>query len=309
MIELENVTKTFRRQRVLDGLSLRIAARDRVALIGSNGAGKTTLIRCLLGEYTYEGVIRVDGRSPRTERQAALRDIGFVPQLPPPLRIPVADLVRFAAAVSRGSEARILEVVARMGLDPSEVAGKPFVKLSGGQKQKILSAIALGRPTRLLILDEPTANLDPAARKVLFDLLAERRGDPIIISSHRLEEVAGLVNRVVELDRGRVVLDDRVEDAGQLQGRQSCTLVIARPEMAFSRAVEEWGFHSSVDGLTWAGEVAAPDRLRFLGLLSRYAGIISSIRLEPYTEPHQLAKGVDVEAKSQGAADAHRPLA
>jgi ABC-2 type transport system ATP-binding protein len=308
VIELKNVTKTFRRQRVLDALSLRIDDHDRVALIGSNGAGKTTLIRCLLGEYTCEGVIRVDGRSPHSERTAVLRGIGFVPQLPPPLRMPVADLIRFAARVSGGSEARILEVVCNMGLDFAEVAGKPFVKLSGGQKQKILSSIALGRSSRLLILDEPAANLDPAARKVLFDLLAKRRSDPIVISSHRLEEVAGLVNRVVELDRGHVVLDDRVEDAGQIRGLQPCTLVVGRNEPAFARAVGEWGFQASEDGLAWVGEVAAPDRLRFLGLLSRYAGIITSLHLDSPREPRLPVNGTAGPA-SKGEADAYRPLA
>ena len=79
MIAIENVGKTFRNQRVLDGMSLSIGARDRVALIGSNGAGKTTLVRCILGEYTCEGTILVDGRSPRTARREVLAGIGFVP--------------------------------------------------------------------------------------------------------------------------------------------------------------------------------------------------------------------------------------
>ncbi len=288
MIVLENVSKAFRRQRVLDGLCLRIGERDRVALIGSNGAGKTTLIRCLLGELTYEGSILVDGKSPRADRRDVLAGLGFVPQLPPPLRMPVSELIRFAAAVSGGGQQPILDVLGRMGLDLAEVAGKPFVKLSGGQKQKILAAIALGRPTRLLILDEPTANLDPAARQVLFDLLAQRSNDPVIISSHRLEEVAGLVNRVIELDRGRVVLDDRVADAGQAQGLQPCAIRISRAEDAFARAIREWGFTASAGGLEWTGMVAAPDRLRFLGLVSRYAGLIASLRLD---EPGRVEMG------------------
>ena len=220
MIRIETVGKTFGRARVLDGVSLSIDEAERVALIGSNGAGKTSLIRCLLGEYAFSGEIRVDGRSPRRERRKVLDGIGFVPQLPPPLKMPVGDLVRFAAAVSRAGAAQITAVLARLGLELADVAAKPFVKLSGGQKQKILSAIALGRECRLLILDEPTANLDPAARKVLFDLLAERPDRTMIISSHRIEEVAGLVNRVVEMDRGKIVLDERIDAASGLAARQ-----------------------------------------------------------------------------------------
>ncbi|MEZ5840929.1 MAG: ABC transporter ATP-binding protein [Hyphomicrobiales bacterium] len=279
MIEIEAVTKVFRRTRVLDALSLKIEDGDRIALIGSNGAGKTTLIRCLLGEYTHGGSIRVNGKEPRSDRHAVLGDIGFVPQLPPPLKMPVRDLVRFAAAVCDGDRAEIGRIAEALGLDLEEIGSRPFFKLSGGQKQKILVAIALGRPVRMLILDEPTANLDPAARRVLFGLLAERADIPMIISSHRLDEISGLVNRVVEVDRGRVVLDDRVEDAGDASAVQECRLVAARSDTAFARAIAEWGFSGSEDDRVWRGEVAGPDRMRFLGMLARYAGLLADIEL------------------------------
>ena len=89
MIRFQGVTKLFKRHRVLDGIDLGIELGERIALIGSNGAGKTTLIRCLLGEYTHGGEISIDGGSPRHERTAVLGKIGFVPQLPPPLKMPV----------------------------------------------------------------------------------------------------------------------------------------------------------------------------------------------------------------------------
>ncbi len=279
MIRLDRVVKTFRRQRVLDALSLDVGARDRIALIGSNGAGKTTLIRCLLGEYTFEGEISVLGHSPRLERQKVLEAIGFVPQLPPPLRLSVAELFRFAGTVSGTVTSAFEEMLDKLGLDAALVRSKPFLKLSGGQKQKVLLAIALGRRTELLILDEPTANLDPAARRALFDVLAARGEQPMIISSHRLEEVAGLVNRVIELDQGRVILDDRVEHAGDLDTLYGCRIVIHRPEPAFAKAMAQWRFKPSADGHEWHGEVAGPDRLKFLGMLSRYAGLLVSLSL------------------------------
>ncbi len=280
MIKIEAVTKAFRSRPVLDSLSLEIGAGDRVALIGSNGAGKTTLIRCLLGEYTFDGSISIDGLSPRNDRREVLSRIGFVPQLPPPLKMPVSELVRFAATLSGIDTAAIIGVMERLGLAYDEVRARPFVKLSGGQKQKILAAIALGRPSRLLILDEPTANLDPAARKALFDLLGERRSDPVIISSHRLEEVAGLVNRVIEIDRGRIVLDDRVADGGSAGAVASCVLRLSRPDPAFAAAIREWGFKEGRDRLEWCGEIAAADRLRFLGTLARYGSLLTSIDIE-----------------------------
>ena len=89
MIKFSNVAKDFRRARVLDGITLDIGIGERVALIGSNGAGKTTLIRCLLGEYTHEGEVTINGLDPRNNRTQVLGTIGFVPQLPPPLKMPV----------------------------------------------------------------------------------------------------------------------------------------------------------------------------------------------------------------------------
>ncbi|MGB9494912.1 MAG: ATP-binding cassette domain-containing protein, partial [Azonexus sp.] len=89
MILFNKVVKNFRRARVLDGISLEIGLGERVALIGSNGAGKTTLIRCLLGEYTHEGEVTINGLGPRNNRTKVLGAIGFVPQLPPPLKMPV----------------------------------------------------------------------------------------------------------------------------------------------------------------------------------------------------------------------------
>jgi len=101
----------------------------------------------------------------------------------------------------------------------------------------------------------------------------------MIISSHRLDEVAALVNRVIELDRGRVVLDDHVADQVDIDSRLRAEVVISRSEEAFARTLREWGF-ASEDGRAWTGLVAGPDRLRFLGVLSRYAGLIESVRME-----------------------------
>ena len=278
MIQFQAVEKRFRRQRVLAGIDLTIEQGHRVALVGSNGAGKTTLIRCLLGEYLHEGQVLVDGLAPREHRREVLARIGFVPQLPPPLKMPVGQLVHFAASLCDADPGQIQAVAERLGLDVAAFRRQPFVKLSGGQKQKLLIAVALGRQADILVLDEPAANLDPEARRVFFEMLAERESSAaMLISSHRLDEVAALVNRVIELDQGRVVLDDRVADLVDLASRLDCTLRLTRADEAFARAIAAWGFTPSQRGTHWRGEVAGPDRLRFLGLLSRYAALLGSI--------------------------------
>lgn len=285
MIRCENLSKTFKRACVLDGINLDIALGERIALIGSNGAGKTTLIRCLLGEYIHDGTVTIDGRSPRTERTAVLGAIGFVPQLPPPLKMPVGQLIEFSASLSNADPGKIDAIAARLGLPVDAIRARPFNKLSGGMKQKLLIAIALGRDAKLLIMDEPAANLDPAARKIFFDLLAERQHDAtMLISSHRIDEVAALVNRVIEMDMGKVVLDDKVADDVSLSGRYTCRLVARRADAALAKALEAWKFTADASGLTWTGEVAGPDRLRFIGVLSRYVALIGDLTLHEVTE-------------------------
>ena len=281
MIRLSRVAKSFRKVRVLDDINLEIGLAERVALIGSNGAGKTTLIRCLLGEYTYDGEVSIGGSDPRRDRTGVLGRIGFVPQLPPPLKMPVGQLIEFSAALCGTDPAKIHFLARRLGLDVDPILARPFVKLSGGMKQKILIAIALGREARVLVMDEPAANLDPEARKIFFELLAEREQDTtMLISSHRLNEVSALVNRVVELDMGKVVLDDRVADDVSLSGRFICRISIKRTESAFAKAMQAWNFRDLGDGLEWQGEVPGPDRLRFIGMTSRYVALISDFTLE-----------------------------
>ena len=280
MIQFNNVAKTFRRPRVLDGITLNIGLGERVALIGSNGAGKTTLIRCLLGEYTFDGTVAINGLDPRSNRTVVLGTIGFVPQLPPPLKMPVGQLIEFSAALCGTDPQRIHAIAKRLGLDIESILTRQFVRLSGGMKQKLLIAIALGRDAKVLVMDEPAANLDPEARKIFFDLLAERLEDAtMIISSHRLDEVSALVNRVIEMDMGKVVLDDKVADAVSLTATLACRIALSRFEPAFAKAIEGWKFNSSNENLVWEGSIAGPDRLRFLGIVSRYTALVSELSL------------------------------
>jgi len=295
MIRFHHVVKRFQRTDVLAGIDLEIDQGDRVALVGSNGAGKTTLIRCLLGEYQCQGQVSVNGQDPRQQRTEILKHVGFVPQISPPLKMPVGQLIRFAAGVSDSDPSRVLAVSQQLGLDADRIRRQPFNKLSGGQKQKLLISIALGRDCDLLVLDEPAANLDPEARHAFFQLLAARQAQvAMMISSHRLDEVAALVNRVVELDQGRIVLNDHVADQVDMTSLLDCRLTLTRASSAFAETVREWGFTDSDAGQVWTGQVSGPDRLRFLGVLSRYAALLKGIQLE--------------EAREAGAGTVHARL-
>ncbi|MCG7945409.1 MAG: ABC transporter ATP-binding protein [Candidatus Thiodiazotropha taylori] len=293
MIQFENIVKNFRRHQVLKGINLSIERGQRVALVGSNGAGKTTLIRCLLGEYTCQGRVLVDARDPRVYRREVLSKVGFVPQLPPPLRMPVGQLIRFAASLCDSDPQRMVRVAEELGFDAQHFHKQPFVKLSGGQKQKLLIAIALGRQSELLVMDEPAANLDPQARHIFFKLLAAKKDHAaMLISSHRLDEVAALVNRVIEMDQGEIVLDDKVADLVELSSRLYCRIRLIQAEEAFAKAIAEWGFNASENGEVWDGYIAGPDRLRFLGLLSRYAALLSGMEISEVEQQREASINV-----------------
>ncbi len=212
LISVKQLTKSFKKTTVIEGLSHNFKAGKRIALVGQNGAGKTTLIRSILGLYKYEGSIDVLGMNPRTEREKILHHIGFVPQIPPPIKMTVGEMLEFFGTLTNTDQQEFIAISEKLGLDVQGNLEKPFMKLSGGMKQKLLVAFALGRKPKILLMDEPAANLDPKARTILFDYLHKfDKNALMIISSHRIDEVKGLVNHLIEMDMGKIIIDKEVE--------------------------------------------------------------------------------------------------
>ncbi|HIP49203.1 MAG TPA: ABC transporter ATP-binding protein [Lutibacter sp.] len=211
IITINQLTKSFKKTSVIENLSHNFKAGERIALVGQNGAGKTTLIRSILGLYDYDGSIDVMGMNPRTERENILHHIGFVPQIPPPIKMTVGEMLEFFGTLTNTDEQEFITISEKLGLDVQANLDKPFMKLSGGMKQKLLVSFALGRKPKILLMDEPAANLDPKARLILFDYLHKFDKDALmIISSHRIDEVEGLVNRLIEMDMGKIIIDKEV---------------------------------------------------------------------------------------------------
>ncbi len=212
IVEAKSVTKRFMGAKVLDDVTLDIEIGEQIAMMGPNGAGKTTLVRAILGFYHLDGgQIRVEGRNPVKDRVKVLEKISFIPQLPPPVKLSVSELLTFVHRSTGADKERVVSQAEAMELDINRHIDKPFFKLSGGMKQKLLIAIALARRSKLLVFDEPTANLDPKAREHFYGLLnsLEYEHSSIFIT-HRLEEVEGLVNRKIYMDLGKVVEDERI---------------------------------------------------------------------------------------------------
>ena len=212
MIEIKNVSKKFADQFVLKDINLNIDDGEQVLFVGQNGAGKSSLMRTILGEYIpTSGSVAIDGFDSFKQRSRALRGISFVPQTPPPLKLSLNELIYFAERTADASRAGIVKFCDEMELDLSSNLNKPFHKLSGGMKQKFLIALAFGRASKAMIFDEPTPNLDPSARERFKTLLHNYAKDrSLIFISHRLEEVGGLVKRMICMDLGRIVDDKNV---------------------------------------------------------------------------------------------------
>ncbi len=212
MIEIKNVSKKFADQFVLKDIDLNIDDGEQVLFVGQNGAGKSSLMRTILGEYIpTSGSVAIDGFDSFKQRSRALRGISFVPQTPPPLKLSLNELIYFAERTADASRADIVKFCDEMELDLSSNLNKPFHKLSGGMKQKFLIALAFGRASKAMIFDEPTANLDPSAREHFKTLLRKYAKDKsLIFISHRLDEVEGLVKRMICMDLGRIVDDKNV---------------------------------------------------------------------------------------------------
>jgi len=212
LVQFENVSKRFMKSQVLDDVTLDIRSGERIAMMGPNGAGKTTLVRAMLGFYHIDsGKIRIQGHDPLKERVKVLQNVSFIPQLPPPVRLSIEELLRYVQRSADIPKARIYEESAKMDLDLAAHIHKPFFKLSGGMKQKLLIAIALSKQSDLLIFDEPTANLDPKGREQFYALLNDINPTcATLFITHRLDEIEGLVNRQITMDLGKVVEDAKV---------------------------------------------------------------------------------------------------
>ncbi|HEX8807949.1 MAG TPA: ATP-binding cassette domain-containing protein [Xanthobacteraceae bacterium] len=204
-ITAEGLVKTFGDVHALDGVDLDVPEGTVLGLLGPNGAGKTTLLRLIMGLIPpTRGRVSWGGGE-----QAASTHRAFVFQRPTMLRRSAAGNIRYALAAAGVPRARraahALELSALVGLTGLE--RRPARKLSGGEEQRLALARALAKEPQLLLLDEPTASLDPAATKAIEDLIRKvaASGIKVVMSTHDLGEAKRLAGEIVLVHRGRVI--------------------------------------------------------------------------------------------------------
>lgn len=205
MIEFINVTKRFQRFTAVDKVTFTVPTQQAVALWGANGAGKTTLLKSLLGLLRYEGTIHVAGLDAQRDGRKARHLLGYVPQeLAFYDDLNTLESTDYFARLKQAPTARVRIVLEQVGL--WEHRAKAVGALSGGMKQRLALALALLADPPILVLDEPTSNLDAGAREHFLALLGavKAAGKTILFTSHRLEEIERLADQAVVMAAGQL---------------------------------------------------------------------------------------------------------
>lgn len=223
-IEVTGLRKSYGSFAAVRDLSFEIPQGQVVALLGPNGAGKTTIMRILAGYLAATGTARIAGFDVRTDRLAVAARLGYLPENGPlyPDMTPVALLRFFGEARGLSSDrlsARLGEVVEQCELQ--EIIEKPIGKLSKGLRQRVGLAQVLLHDPDVLIMDEPTAGLDPnQIRRFRAHVQQLRQKKTLLISTHILQEVDAMAERVLLISAGRLVFDgtpDEMRQNGSLE--------------------------------------------------------------------------------------------
>ncbi|MQA60076.1 MAG: ATP-binding cassette domain-containing protein [Actinophytocola sp.] len=242
-LEIKGLIKKFGATTAVDGIDLHMPRGQLLALLGPNGAGKTTTVEICEGlRRPDHGTVRVLGKDPRTEGASLRPRIGVMPQgggAYPGIRS--EEMLRLVASCAANplDVGWLLDILGLAG------AGRtPFKRLSGGQQQRLSLACAIvGRP-ELVFLDEPTAGMDPQARRLVWELLGALRADgvSVLLTTHLMEEAESLADHVVIIDHGEIVasgsptaLTNGVPENAQLRfrarkGLDTTLLAAALPE-------------------------------------------------------------------------------
>jgi ABC-2 type transport system ATP-binding protein len=233
VIEVRHLTKRYGERVAVRDLSFEVARGEVVGFLGPNGAGKSTTLRMLTGFLApSEGEIRVDGLDARTAPLEVKRRIGYMPEaVPLYLELRVEEYLRHRAELKGVARREIAKSVDR-ALELASVADvktRIIGQLSKGYRQRVGLADALVADPPLLILDEPTAGLDPNQIRQVRDLVRElAREKTVLLSTHILPEVEAICGRVMIIDRGRLVSSGRTEDLRGAGGGSSAVTLEAR---------------------------------------------------------------------------------
>lgn len=219
-IEVKNITKLYGEQKALDNVSFSIEKGEIVGFLGPNGAGKSTMMKILTSYLpTSEGEASVNGFDVQNEKLQVQKSVGYLSeQNPLYVDMFVKEYLLFNAGIYKIPKSEVDNVIAATGLTPE--AHKKISQLSKGYKQRVGLATALLHNPEVLILDEPTTGLDPNQLIEIRQLIKDagkigpngKPGKTVLLSTHIMQEVEAICDRVIIIDKGKIVLDKKLSD-------------------------------------------------------------------------------------------------
>lgn len=253
IISINSLSKTYGNGfKALDGVSLDIEKGEILALLGPNGAGKTTLISIICGMTNPSGgQVTVSGHDVVKDFRKTRAEIGLVPQ---ELTTDMFETVFNTVSFSRGlhgkkpDPAYIDQILKDLSL--YEKRNNALRELSGGMKRRVLIAKALSHEPRILFLDEPTAGVDVALRKDMWQLVERLRqkGVTIILTTHYIEEAQGIADRVGVINRGKLLLVEEKNALMRKLGRKQLSVALTEPIPAVPDSLSGYSLALSEDG-------------------------------------------------------------
>ncbi|WKK66096.1 gliding motility-associated ABC transporter ATP-binding subunit GldA [Lutimonas zeaxanthinifaciens] len=219
-IEVDSVVKQYGAQKALNSVSFKIKTGEIVGFLGPNGAGKSTMMKIIT---TYvepsKGSVFVNGFSTENQGLHVKKSVGYLPEHNPLyLDFYVKEYLKFHADIHGVGKERIKEVIDQVGL--IDIKGKKIGQLSKGYRQRVGLAAALLHDPEVLILDEPTTGLDPNQLRDIRDLIKKiGKSKTILLSTHIMQEVEAMCDRVIIINKGNIVADEKLDDllTGQFQ--------------------------------------------------------------------------------------------
>ena len=229
MIIASNVSKKFGKLQALDNVSVTCNKGECIALIGPNGSGKTTLIKSILGMVVCDsGFITFNGKNIKHHWQYR-EQIGYMPQIGRyPDNMSIGQVLNMMKDIRGKKDVQLdEELIRQFGL--TEILTKRMRTLSGGTRQKVSAALAFLFNPDVLILDEPTAGLDPVASEILKEkIIAEKnKGKLVLITSHILSELDDLISQVIYMQEGKVCFHKKIQDLRTDTGEEKLSKAIA----------------------------------------------------------------------------------
>ena len=265
-VEVKGLTKIYGEQKAVDNISFQLNKGEIVGFLGPNGAGKSTTMKMITGYLAPdEGDITVSGIDVKKQPLESKKKIGYLPESNALYYdMYVKEYLNFVSGIHsvNGQQSTINRIIETVGLTPEK--NKKIGQLSKGYKQRVGIAAALIHDPEVLILDEPTSGLDPNQIVEIRQVIKDQGKDKIVLfSSHILQEVEAICDRVIIINKGKIVADDRLANLQKLSSANIVRVSFKEPlEQEWLQRLNGVKAINKIDSYTWSVETDDPEVVR-----------------------------------------------